>query len=104
MAKSFQPSPLTLIMPTYAGIINVKTGRTSILNASFEFMQTFHTFFKKEIFAEFMVPLRPSQKVVLICSGVPGVPTKRSLMEFFARKGYWAFHIRYRGSWESKGV
>ena len=67
-------------------------------------MQTLHTFFKKEIFAEVAIPNKPSRKVVIICSGAPGVPSKQALMEFFVKKGYWVFHVRYRGSWESKGV
>ncbi len=66
-------------------------------------MRTLKTFFKKEIFAEFAVPARPSQKVVILCDGAPSVPSKRTLMEFFAKKDYWVFHIRYRGTWESKG-
>lgn len=67
-------------------------------------MQTFVTFFKKEIFAEVAVPAKPSRKIVIICSGAPSVPSKRMLMEFFVKKGYWAIHIRYRGTWESKGI
>lgn len=67
-------------------------------------MQILHTFFKKEIFSDFIVPAKPSNKVAIICSGAPAVPSKKTLMEFFAKKGYWAFHIRYRGTWESKGV
>ena len=67
-------------------------------------MQILHTFFKKEIFADFIMPAKPSQRVVIICSGVPAVPSKKTLMEFLAKKGYWAFHIRYRGTWESKGI
>lgn len=35
---------------------------------------------------------------------MPGFPGgKRPLMEFFARKGYWVFNPRWRGSWESGG-
>lgn len=28
---------------------------------------------------------------------------KEALIEFFAKKGYWVFHPRYRGAWESGG-
>jgi pimeloyl-ACP methyl ester carboxylesterase len=42
-------------------------------------------------------------KVIIICDGMPTVPYKRPLLEFFAKKGYWVFHPRYRGSWESSG-
>ena len=72
-------------------------------------MQIFHTFFKKEIFSDFALPVGASAKagrakVAIICSGAPAVPSKKTLMEFLAKKGWWAFHIRYRGTWESKGV
>jgi pimeloyl-ACP methyl ester carboxylesterase len=32
------------------------------------------------------------------------MPSKHKVAEFFARKGYWVFHPRYRGSWESGGT
>lgn len=67
-------------------------------------MQVLHTFFKKEIFSDFVIPARLSNKVAIICSGAPAVPSKKTLMEFLARKGWWAFHIRYRGTWESRGT
>ena len=50
------------------------------------------------------MPAKPSQKVVIVCGGIPSSPSKRTILEFFAKKGYWAIAIRYRGSWESKGV
>jgi len=56
-----------------------------------------------EIVAEFWAPKRPSQKAIILCDGCPSLPTKRKLAEFLARKGYWVFHIRYRGTWESEG-
>jgi hypothetical protein len=67
---------------------------------------TFRTRFKKEIVAEFLPPARPTkrQRVVIICDGAPSVPSKRELLTFFSRKGFWAIHFRYRGSWESDGV
>ncbi len=34
---------------------------------------------------------------------MPGYPGKPQVMEFLARKGYWVFVPRYRGSWESTG-
>lgn len=67
-------------------------------------MQTFSAFFKKEIFAEVAMPARPSTKVVIMCDGAPSVPSKRKLSEFFVKKGYAFIHMRYRGTWESKGV
>ena len=73
------------------------------------------TRFKKEIVAEFLPPasFRSSrgkgkhakrERVVIMCDGAPSVPSKRDLITFFSRKGFWVFHPRYRGSWESDGV
>ncbi len=65
----------------------------------------FRTRFKKEIVAEFLPPARPGkkQRVIILCDGMPSVPNRRSLMQFLSRKGYWVFHPRYRGAWESGG-
>jgi pimeloyl-ACP methyl ester carboxylesterase len=65
----------------------------------------FRTRFKKEIVAEFLPPARQSKKhkVIILCDGMPSVPAKQSLAEFLARRGYWVFHPRYRGAWESGG-
>jgi pimeloyl-ACP methyl ester carboxylesterase len=65
----------------------------------------FRTRFKKEIVAEFLPPVRQAKrnKVIILCDGVPSVPTKQSLAEFLARRGYWVFYPRYRGAWESGG-
>jgi pimeloyl-ACP methyl ester carboxylesterase len=46
---------------------------------------------------------RDRAKAIILCDGCPSVPSKRKVGEFFARKGYWVFHPRYRGSWESGG-
>lgn len=32
------------------------------------------------------------------------MPQKERLARFLARKGYWVFHFRYRGAWESEGT
>lgn len=56
-----------------------------------------------EIVAEFALPIRPSKNVVILCSGVPGNPSRAALLDFFSRKGFWCFAPRYRGSWESGG-
>jgi len=64
------------------------------------------TRFAKEIVAEFLPPARAvkKQRVVIILDGMPSIPTKSSLVEFFSRKGFWAIYPRYRGAWESDGV
>ncbi len=66
----------------------------------------FRTRFKQEIVAEFLPPARPQkkQKVIICYDGMPSIPRKQALMEFFSRKGYWAVYPRYRGAWESGGM
>ena len=69
-------------------------------------MFTLRTRFAKDIVAEFLPPMRPvkRQRVVILCDGMPSVLSKRPILDFFARKGYWVFHPRYRGTWESGGM
>jgi pimeloyl-ACP methyl ester carboxylesterase len=43
-------------------------------------------------------------KVMILVDGVPSVPSKRRVAETLAKKGYWVFHMRYRGAWESRGT
>lgn len=59
--------------------------------------------FAKNIVAEFWAPRRPSSKAVILYDGCPSVPSKERVAKFFVRKGYWVFHPRYRGTWESGG-
>jgi len=61
------------------------------------------TRFAQGIVAEFWAPKKATSRAVIIYDGCPSVPSKKRLAEFFARKGYWVFHPRYRGSWESTG-
>ncbi|HET7216386.1 MAG TPA: alpha/beta fold hydrolase [Terriglobia bacterium] len=65
----------------------------------------FRTRFNKEIVAEFLPPARQGKKrkAIILCDGMPSVPTKQGLAEFLARRGYWVFYPRYRGAWESGG-
>lgn len=65
--------------------------------------QTFRTRFAKDIVTEFMVPSRQSRRVMIFCFGMPGLPGHHRILEFFAKKGWWVFEPRYRGSWESDG-
>ena len=62
------------------------------------------TRFAEDIVAEFWMPKKPSRKAVILMDGCPTMPSKWKVGEFFAKKGYWVFHPRYRGSWESAGV
>lgn len=68
-------------------------------------MYTLRTRFKNEIVTEFLPPARATkkQRVIIMCDGAPSVPNKKSMLEFFSKKGFWSFHIHYRGSWESDG-
>lgn len=70
-------------------------------------MQILRTRFKEDIVAEFLPPAgynpQKPPKVVIFCGGAPGVPRHRTIVEFFARKGFWSFYPRYRGTWESGG-
>ncbi len=65
----------------------------------------YRTRFKGEIVAEFLPPARPGkrQKVIILCDGMPSIPSKQPLMKFLAAKGYWVFYPRWRGAWESGG-
>lgn len=66
-------------------------------------MNILRTRFKKEIVSEFVVPNRPSKKAIILAYGMPGVPKDTATMEFWAKKGFWVFFPRYRGTWESGG-
>ncbi len=65
----------------------------------------FRTRFARDIVAEFLPPTRPrrTQRVILVCDGMPSIPCKQPLVEFLADKGFWVFYPRWRGSWESGG-
>jgi len=64
------------------------------------------TRFKKEIVAEFLPPARTTKRnrVIILCDGMPSVPSKRLLIQFLSKKGFWVIYPRYRGSWESSGT
>ena len=64
---------------------------------------TLRTRIKKEIIAEFVLPMRRSNRVIILCGGMPGYPAKKELLFYLSGKGYWVFSPRYRGSWESDG-
>lgn len=66
-------------------------------------MHALRTRFKKDIVAEFLVPCGKSSRVVILCCGMPCLPSHKKVMEFLAKKGYFVFSPRYRGSWESGG-
>ena len=61
------------------------------------------TRFGKDIVSEFLPPVRPSKKAIILCGGLPSSPSKSAVMNFLSEKGYWVFFPRYRGTWESGG-
>ncbi len=65
----------------------------------------FRTTFKEKIIAEFLPPPRDrkTQKLIVLCDGMPSIPRKPPLAEFLAAKGFWVIYPRYCGAWESGG-
>lgn len=66
-------------------------------------MYNLRTRFKKDIICEFLPPKKDTGKVVIFCGGMPSYYSHKELVEFFSKKGFWAFMPRYRGTWESDG-
>jgi hypothetical protein len=65
----------------------------------------FRTRFREQIVAEFLPAKRErkTQKLIILCDGMPSIPRKQSLSEFLAATGFWVIYPRYRGTWESGG-
>jgi pimeloyl-ACP methyl ester carboxylesterase len=65
----------------------------------------FRTRFRQQIVAEFLPPARErkTQKVIILCDGMPSIPRKQALSEFLAAQDFWVIYPRYRGAWESDG-
>ncbi|OHB21066.1 MAG: hypothetical protein A2939_00745 [Parcubacteria group bacterium RIFCSPLOWO2_01_FULL_48_18] len=57
----------------------------------------------KNMVAEFLPPSRESGKAIILCDGLPSMPHKKTLVNVLAGRGFWVFHLRYRGTWESGG-
>lgn len=56
------------------------------------------------IVAEFLPPKKPSNNIAIVCDGLPSLPGRKSdLVKWFSCLGFWTFHIRYKGAWESTG-
>ena len=57
-----------------------------------------------DIVCEYTAPLRKSNKVLVLASGMPGYPGgSGKAIRSLAERGYWVFVPRYAGSWESRG-
>ncbi|HSE34961.1 MAG TPA: prolyl oligopeptidase family serine peptidase [Candidatus Paceibacterota bacterium] len=61
------------------------------------------TLLRGMIVADFTPPKRPSRRGIILLGGAPALPGKARVAAFLARKGFWVFEIRFRGTWESKG-
>lgn len=57
----------------------------------------------KDLLVEFLPPSKKTGSVAIVCPGAPGVPSSTKLLEFLTKRGFWAFRLRYRGTWESGG-
>jgi len=66
-------------------------------------MKEIRTRFADDIISEIAIPGRKSRRVIIFCGGMPSSPSKKSVREYFSKKGYWVVDFRYRGSWESGG-
>ncbi len=66
-------------------------------------MHLLRTRFKNEILTEFLPPKKESRDVIILCDGMPTVPSKKKMIKKLSKKGFWVFHPRYRGTWESNG-
>jgi|ERR1039457_1015342 pimeloyl-ACP methyl ester carboxylesterase len=67
------------------------------------YAHTFKAKFPSGIVAEFLPPNEPSNRVVILCDGLPSVPAKKDVLRHLSDHGFWSFHLRYRGTWESDG-
>lgn len=57
-----------------------------------------------DIVTEFLPPRSGNGSTAIIfCDGCPSVPSKRSVLEYWSKRGFWVFHPRYKGTWESAG-
>lgn len=62
------------------------------------------TRFKEDIVAEYGIPQKGNNKLIILLDGMPAMPQKERLMRFLMKRGYYVIHPRYRGSWESGGI
>jgi dipeptidyl aminopeptidase/acylaminoacyl peptidase len=40
---------------------------------------------------------------MIVADGLPSMPHKHAVLAYWARRGFWVLHPRYRGTWESGG-
>lgn len=68
-------------------------------------MHPLRTRIATDIVCEFLPPERGyGTRAMILCDGMPSVPSKRTVLEYWSNKGWWVFHPRYRGTWESGGM
>ncbi len=57
-----------------------------------------------DIVTEFLPPRSlSSDHAIVVCDGLPSVPSKRHVLGYWSKRGFWVFHPRYKGTWESSG-
>jgi len=58
----------------------------------------------KDIVCEIFIPDNYNQKLLIVCSGMPGSPSSPKKYKKLISLGYGIITFRYRGSWESGGI
>ena len=67
-------------------------------------MHLLRTKIKGEIIAEFLPPFKKDRnELIILCGGMPSLPSQKRTIEFLAKKGFFVVFPRYRGTWESFG-
>ncbi|MEX0673104.1 MAG: prolyl oligopeptidase family serine peptidase [Candidatus Paceibacterota bacterium] len=62
-----------------------------------------------EILAEFLPPSTPQKRteertrVLILAQGIPSIPYKDDVIQYWSEQGYFVVFPRYRGTWESRG-
>jgi alpha-beta hydrolase superfamily lysophospholipase len=58
----------------------------------------------ENIVVEFFPSKKDTGRVVILCDGMPSVPGKKRVVQWFAKQGFFTMNLRYRGTWESGGT
>ncbi len=56
------------------------------------------------IAVEFLPPHKKDrEELIILCGGMPSLPSQKRTLEFFSKKGFFVIFPRYKGTWESFG-
>jgi pimeloyl-ACP methyl ester carboxylesterase len=67
-------------------------------------MHPFRTRIFDHIVTEFLPPRSgKGDRALIVCDGLPSMPSKQRVLEYWTRRGFFVFHPRYKGAWESGG-